>query len=199
MKALGKKGFGTTWKPNELRVTLWCGLSVVVKEERLETRRRSSGKFWHVLHDGGRLVALTMCTYSLAGWEEFIMNETVSSPPNAEYERLLEAAGFGRLSIWLHVTHTLRLLRLHFSSPAIRTLKIDFVLRVLWRPAIESPIWPLAHKGQRANSIGYCCNWTAQALEWSVMGWRGWGFVRNPRQLSGGSSSWVSGFAVLQL
>ncbi len=67
------------------------------------------------------------------------MNETAASPLKAKHERLLEAAGFGRLSLWPHVTATLRLPRLHFSSPATRTLKKDFVLRVLWGPAMGSP------------------------------------------------------------
>ncbi len=40
-----------------------------------------------------------MCTYSLAGWKEFIMNETAASPLKAKHERLFEAAAFGRLSL----------------------------------------------------------------------------------------------------
>ncbi len=139
MKALGnKKGFDTTWKQNELRMALRCGLNVVVKEERLKTWRRPSGKIAHLHYDDGRLVALTMCTYRLAGWEEFIMNETAALPLKAEHERLFEAAAFGRLSLWPHVTATLRLMRLHFSSPTTGSLKKYFLLRVLWGPAIGS-------------------------------------------------------------
>ncbi len=45
-----KKGFGTTWKPNELRVTLRCGLNVVVKEERPE-QLYAAAWYLHHLHN----------------------------------------------------------------------------------------------------------------------------------------------------
>ncbi len=72
----------------------FVGCSVVVKEAWPESRRRPSRKLAKILHNGGQLAAVEVCIDGFSGWEELIMNESATAPPNTEHELLLEAGRF---------------------------------------------------------------------------------------------------------
>ncbi len=66
---------------------------VVVKGERPEARR-PSGMLVHLLHRVCQLAAVKVRVDSLVGWEELIMNETATAPPNTEHKLFSENGRF---------------------------------------------------------------------------------------------------------